>query len=179
MFQDFFKVVPIDFNVFLYVDRCVTSKDQTERLDYQLQSEPCWDTWRKFNIINRTMKVQPREPTCGKILAYCKRQVVAFQESLGFGICVFKIGVTADPLERFHYYRAEAFTNMWVIHISEEKNLIHMLEAALISEFNTTSGCRNKPETGGEGGLNRKNHRGPPFYAYVVGGRADQPRRVG
>ncbi len=125
------------------------------------------------------MKVQPREPTCGKILAYCKRQVIAFQESLGFGICVFKIGVTADPLERFQDYRAEAYTNMWIIHISEEKYLIHMLEAALIAEFNASSGCRNMPETGGEGGLNRKKHRGPPFYCYVVGGRADQPKRVG
>ena len=54
-----------------------------------------------------------------------------------------------------------------------------MLEAALISEFHHVRGCKNAPNTGGEGALNRKDSGGPPFYVYVVGGRADQAKWVG
>lgn len=137
-----------------------------------------WETLR-LNISKRIMKAQPKQPTCGKILAHCKRQITAFRESLGLQLCVFKIGVTASPAERFQSYLEKAFTSMWIIHMSDDLSLTHMLEAALISEFHTIRGCRNAPESGGEGGLNRKNHLGPPFYTYVTGGRADQPRNVG
>lgn len=125
------------------------------------------------------MKVSLRKPTCGKILAHCKAQIKSFREFLGGPLCIFKIGVTADPVERFEDYLKKSFTNMWVIYTSDELNTIHMLEAALISEFHILSGCRNAPDTGGEGGLNRKNHNGPPYFTYVTGGRADQLKRVG
>ena len=140
----------------------------------------CWDVLLQHNIHNKTMKVcQPRKPTCGKILAHCKRQITAFREFLGLALCIFKIGVTADPLDRFEDYRAKAYTNMWIICVSDDVGLTHMLEAALISEFHSAVGCRNSPETGGEGGLNRKRHAGPPYNTYVTGGRADQLKRVG
>ena len=55
-----------------------------------------------------------------------------------------------------------------------------MLEAALVSEFHQHIGCQNQSGTGGEGSLNAKrNPPSPPYFAYVTGGRADQPRRVG
>ena len=57
--------------------------------------------------------------------------------------------------------------SLWcgVLYISDDLGrLTHMLEAALISEFHTSTGCRNAPESGGEGGLNRKKHLGPPFF---------------
>ena len=139
-----------------------------------------WDVLLRHNIHNRTMKVlQPRKPTSGKILAHCKQQITAFREFLGLALCIFKIGVTANPLDRFEDYRAKAFTNMWIICLRDDIGETHMLEAALISEFHSVPGCRNSPGTGGEGGLNRKKHGGPPYYTYVTGGRADQLKRVG
>ena len=143
----------------------------------QLQVD--WVQLLRFNIHNKTMKIQPTLPTSGKILAHCKRMVYAFRESLDVKLCVFKIGVTADPMNRFSDYMTKAFTVMWVLYISDDLGLTHMLEAALISEFHTSTGCRNAPESGGEGGLNRKKHLGPPFFTYITGGRADQLKRVG
>ena len=125
------------------------------------------------------MRLPLRRPTCGKILAHCKDQIRLFRKFLGGSLCIFKIGVTTDPGERFEDYLRKSFTNMWVIHTSDDLNLIHMLEAALVSEFHMLRGCRNAPDTGGEGGLNRKNHNGPPYFTYVTGGRADQLKRVG
>lgn len=54
-----------------------------------------------------------------------------------------------------------------------------MLEAALVSEFHKHVGCRNREGSGGEGALNREPVALPPYYVYIVGGRADQPRSVG
>ena len=140
-----------------------------------------WVRLRHVNILDRTMPPQVPAPTCGKILAYSKRQVVAFREHMGVEICVFKIGVTADPEERFLHYRDLNFTCMWIIHveINGDLGLIHMLEAALISQFHQCVGCRNMANTGGEGGLLRKHHKGPPYFVYISGGRADQLKRVG
>ena len=138
-----------------------------------------WETLERFDIANRTLKSHQLNPTCGKILTHCRAQVSAFRKSLGQELCIFKIGVTADPLVRFQDYMDKAYTNMWIVHVSDDLGLTHMLEAALISEFHLESGCRNSPGTGGEGGLNRKKHLGPPFYTYVTGGRADQFKRVG
>ena len=68
---------------------------------------------------------------------------------------------------------------MWIIHKSDHVELVHMLEAALISENQLILGCRNAANSGGEGALNRPNAGGPPYFVYVTGGRADQGRRVG
>lgn len=70
-------------------------------------------------------------------------------------------------------------TGMWVIAQSNSVDLIHMLEAALISEFHKHVGCRNKEGTGGDGVLNRDNPPPPPYYVYITGGRADQSCSVG
>lgn len=102
-----------------------------------------------------------------------------FRETIGIRLCVFKIGVTSNPVSRFALYKKSGFTSMWVIATSDSTDLIHMLEAALISEFGKHVGCRIKPGSGGEGALNRANPPKPPYFAYVSGGRADQPRRVG
>ena len=98
---------------------------------------------------------------------------------MGITICIFKIGVTACPAERFMDYLSKNFSCMWIIFQGEDLGMIHMLEAALISEFNMASGCKNAANSGGEGGLNRKHHLGPPYFVYVTGGRADQAKWVG
>ncbi|CAE7040423.1 unnamed protein product [Symbiodinium sp. CCMP2456] len=101
----------------------------------------------------------------------------AFRESMGISITVFKIGVTSNPVPRFVLYRTKHFTNMWVIHSSMDVKETHMLEAALILFYQDCVGCQNKPNSGGEGALNRKTAVGP-FYTYIAGGRADQNKRA-
>ena len=55
-----------------------------------------------------------------------------------------------------------------------------MLEASLIAKFQDEPGCKNQKNSGGEGALtNTSKPKKPPFFVYVVGGRADQPRWVG
>ncbi|CAE7258041.1 unnamed protein product, partial [Symbiodinium sp. CCMP2456] len=117
-------------------------------------------------------------PTCGKILLRCKTHAAAFREHIGVQVCVFKIGVTANVPRRFSAYLNLGFTAMWILHTGDEVGLIHMLEAALIAEFQNCTGCRNSANTGGEGALNRKVREGPPFFVYITGGRADQARRA-
>lgn len=125
------------------------------------------------------MKRRVPMPTCGKILAHAVRQVHGFRERMGLQVCVFKIGVTAAPQQRFEQCLAVNFSCMWIVHESDDLGVVHMLEAALVAQFHHCTGCRNVEGTGGEGGLNRRKHLGPPFFVYVTGGRADQFKRVG
>lgn len=68
---------------------------------------------------------------------------------------------------------------MWIISMLPSLDIGSMLEAALISDFGRHVGCHNKPGSGGEGALCRSNPSPPPYFTYVVGGRADQHRNVG
>ena len=68
---------------------------------------------------------------------------------------------------------------MWLLATSTSIDLIHMLEAALICQYCLHVGCRNKKGSGGEGYLNREDVPPGPYYAYIVGARADQHRWVG
>ena len=138
-----------------------------------------WEVLRSCLIFNRLPKAQPSQPTCGKILAHAKRKVDAFRERIGISVAVFKLGVTAHPAQRFQTYLSKNFEEMWIIYMSDDVALTHMLEAALIALFSHASGCRNEVGTGGEGALNRKVHAGLPYFNYVAGGRADQLKRVG
>lgn len=119
--------------------------------------------------------------TCGNILSFCKEKVTEFREKIGIRLCVFKLGVTSNPVRRYPGYLEKGFTAMWIIHVSQSVDIIHMLEAALVSEFSKHVGCRNKEGSGGEGALNRVNkpQPPPPYFMYVTGGRADQFRRMG
>ena len=117
--------------------------------------------------------------TTGKILAHARQKVSSFRERHGDGLCVFKIGVTANPAQRWELYLKVNLTAMWIIFMHDDLSLVHMLEASLIALFCEIKGCRNKPNTGGEGALNRKCRPDPPYFIYVVGGRADQHKKVG
>ena len=130
-------------------------------------------------IQDKPLHVQGPRTTCGKILAHSRQQVALFRNHVGAALCVFKIGVTANPQERFQGYLAMNFTLMWVICKHDDLGLVHMLEAALVAEWHHCTGCRNAANSGGEGALNRPNHEGPPYYVYITGGRADQLKRVG
>ncbi len=144
--------------------------------EHPLQSVP-WELLHRCNLINRTPRTTIK--TAGKILLHARRQIMAFRETIGISICVFKIGVTGALPQRFLDYVAINFDTMWAVFCSDDVSLVHMLEAALICEFSQLPGCRNSPNTGGEGALNRTNHSGPPYFVYITGAKADQSKRIG
>ena len=139
-----------------------------------------WQNVKKFGLLNKCLlPAQFSRATCGKILLHCTEAVTCFRQKIGIRICVFKVGVTSNPIKRYQGCMDLGFHAMWVIAVSPSIDLIHMLEAALVMEFHKHVGCRNKEGTGGEGALNRSERAPGPYYVYVTGGRADQRRRVG
>ena len=141
-------------------------------------SKISWKDVQCYGLRNRLMPTQARPPSSGRLLSYCVQQVDSFREHMGLSVCVFKIGVTSNPLVRYVDYLQRNFTSMWVIFSGSNVKEIHMLEAALVSLYHSTTGCQNAGGSGGEGALNKAT-ASPPYYAYVTGGRADQPCRVG
>lgn len=137
-----------------------------------------WDTLKPLGILNRCMSNMHRR-TCGTLLSYCRDQVICFREKIGIRLCIFKIGVTSNPIIRYKSYVKKNYTAMWLIAESSSVDLIHMLEAALILEFHKHVGCRNKEGSGGDGALNRDQPPPPPYFVYLTGGRADQSCSVG
>lgn len=139
-----------------------------------------WEAVRKYGLLYKAcLDCRKRNFTSGKILMHAKEQVRILREQIGFDICIFKIGVTADPVLRYKGYVNQGYSAMRLMTLSASADMTNMLEAALVSEFQSEVGCRNKANTGGEGALARSNPPLPPYFTYVVGARADQPRRVG
>ena len=62
-----------------------------------------WQSVRRFQLLNHCA-TRGRPPSCGKILAHAKGQISAFRESIGVRLCVFKVGVTANPIRRYVSY---------------------------------------------------------------------------
>ena len=137
-----------------------------------------WDLVKPMGITSQIGKIDSGKILAGKLLAHCKNKITAFREMIGVRICIFKVGVTVNPLVRFCAYMEKGYTLMWVLAVSESVDQIHMLEAACISEFSKHVGCKNATNSGGEGALHRPDVT-PPFYLYVTGGPADQGRWVG
>ena len=172
--------VPLPINSLCWQDVVLSASETLLRLAEGFSGQPSeWDAVSPLGIRNMTPPLRVPAPTCGKILLRCKTHAAAFREHIGVQVCVFKKGVTANVPRRFSAYVKLGFTAMWILHTGDEVGLIHMLEAALIAEFQDCTGCRNSANTGGEGALNRKVREGPPFFVYITGGRADQARRVG
>ena len=142
-------------------------------------AKPPWSDLQQCLIYKHVPTNLSPFTTCGKILAHVQRKVAAFREHLGINVAVFKVGVTANPATRFVQYLTVNFTAMWVIFQSDDVSLVHMLEAALIALFSDCTGCRNCPQTGGDGALNKRSRVPPPYFVYVVGGRVDQLKKVG
>lgn len=138
-----------------------------------------WNSVSSYGLLRKCLNTSNCNPTSGKILSHAKEQVVNMQHHIGIGVCIYKIGVTSNPLLRFASYLDLGYSKMWLIHSSCDLGLTHMLEAALIALNEGTVGFRNKPSSGGEGALNRRKPARPPFFVYVVAGRADQSRWVG
>ncbi|CAL1138525.1 unnamed protein product [Cladocopium goreaui] len=133
-----------------------------------------WDLVQSYGILTRVGKGSTGV-TAGKLLQHCIAEINYFRQHIGQKLCVFKIGVTSNPLCRFCAYLEKGFTAMTVLAVSNNVDHIHMLEAACISQFAKDIGCKNAANSGGEGALNRMDTE-PPFFLYVTGGRADQGR---
>ena len=136
------------------------------------------NTWPE-GLLNHCLPMTTSVPTAGKVLGHCVDKVTSFRERMGIRLCIFKIGVTSDPSIRFTGYVDKGYSLMWIIAQSTSIDFVHMLEAALILHFHQHVGCKNKGGTGGDGALNRRDPSPPPYYVYITGGRADQPRWVG
>ena len=137
-----------------------------------------WEKANKDGLYNHSFSSKGSSRTCGKLLAHCVAKVTALREKMGIRLCIFKIGVTSMPPNRFELYRNGGYSMMWILATSCSVDLVHMLEAALIHEFHKHVGCRNVAGSGGDGALNRIPPPPPPYFVYVAAARADQARRV-
>lgn len=62
-----------------------------------------WNQVKHLGLLKRCMPTD-RHRTCGKLLSFCKDQVTSFREKIGIRLCVFKIGVTSNPVVRYKSY---------------------------------------------------------------------------
>ena len=92
-------------------------------------------------------------------------------------ICVFKIGITANVSYRNAKYRESNFSEMRLIHCSNDADLAALLEMMLIAQFRDRRGCRNIAK-GGDGSMVACNRFGP-YFVYCVGARADGNKAIG
>ena len=123
----------------------------------------------------RVSFLEDRQRNCRNILQHCKRVIDSVKIEYGDTVCIFKIGITSEPVTRFSWYRAENLHTMTLLHISGSIHLTDMLESALIQSYNHVRGCRNI-KLGGDGPMHRFD---PPYYTYVVAARADGRLRIG
>lgn len=114
---------------------------------------------------------RPKANTAGSILQRCLSQVSQFRDRMGRKLCVYKLGLTSNPIVRFDFYKQDNYTHMTLLHATSNLGVAQMLEAALIAPNLSEKACRNE-RYGGEG---------PPcceqqcfHFVYVVGARADQ-----
>ncbi|CAE7299174.1 unnamed protein product [Symbiodinium sp. CCMP2456] len=96
----------------------------------------------------------PETSLASKILWHCVKTVNCIrQENGGNSLCVFKIGLTSNPLQRRQSYREHNFMSFVVIHRVcrlELLAMLEMLEAALIAEFYDNQRCCRNFQLGGE-----------------------------
>ena len=121
------------------------------------------------------MKAAACQPTAGNVLQHCKQKLERLRAELGCQVCVYKIGYTSNPIQRFRSYELANFSVMLLLHVTPCKGTALMLEAALIDLHMGTPGCRNE-KPGGEGGGHIEAYH---FYVYVVAARADQFKPIG
>lgn len=115
-----------------------------------------------------------------KILWHCVRVINAVRrEHGGEALCVFKIGLTSDPLQRRASYVAQNFKSFVLLHKVSTRELLgmlEMLEAALVAEFHDNQRCCRNKQLGGES-ISKKDFSPrfpPPYFAYVAATNAAQ-----
>ena len=112
-------------------------------------SDGAWDSTADLDqrLVSETL-------VASKILWHCVGVINAVrQENGGNSLCVFKIGLTANPLQRRASYFEQNFHSFVVIHKVCRPDLLgmlEMLEAALIAEFYDDERCCRNRQLGGE-----------------------------
>ena len=123
--------------------------------------------WHFHLLYARTPSV---EITAGTILQGCLTQIDRFRNQMTRSLCVYKVGITTNPVLRFHFYARGNYSKMSLLHITENMGVAQMLEAALLAMHISEKECRNE-RFGGDGPATL-DHMGPHFL-YIVGARAD------
>ena len=131
-----------------------------------------------------SMKLLPEWTTASKILWHCVKSINAIREQCGGpNLCIFKIGLTSNPIQRREGYRQQNFKCFAVIHRVNTTHLLgmlEMLEAALIAEFHDEQRCCRNRQLGGESMRDRFHNPRfpPPYFAYVAATCAAQKEPV-
>lgn len=119
---------------------------------------------------------QGQNATAGTILQRSLKQIDTFRNRMGRKLCVYKLGLTSNPVRRFEFYKEANYTHMTLLHYSTNLGLCQMLEAAVIAANVSERECRNQ-RYGGEGPPSLEKE--PFHFVYVVGARADQSKPIG
>ena len=114
------------------------------------------------------------EHTFENVASHCKQHASLVRGAFGTEVCVFKIGITHNPITRFPSYRKGNFAAMYLLHCSGSVDFTNALEKCLIESFQAISGCRNI-RLGGDGSMARFE---APYYLYIVAARADGRLRI-
>ena len=117
----------------------------------------------------------------GALFAHGERACLAFIETIGGSeLAVFKIGITANIVQRWGYYREQNYDFMSAIACLEDLTMIECLEAHLIRIFRDYAGIRNEVR-GGEG-LRKASGEARfsgPYYTYITGTPANVRYPIG
>ena len=113
--------------------------------------------------------------SAGTILQRCLLEVDRFRDKMSKALCVYKIGMTSNPIVRFSFYKDKNYTHMSLLHVTTNIGVAQMLEASVIAWHKSQPGCRNE-RSGGEGPPTDKE---PYHFVYVVGARADTFKAIG
>ena len=116
-----------------------------------------------------------QKASAGTVLRRCFSEIDSFRDRMGRKLCVFKVGLTSNPIVRFSFYKDANYTHMSLLHVSHNLGLCQMLEAALIASNLSERGCRNQ-RYGGEGPPSAEQE--PFHFVYIVGARADQFKAI-
>ena len=135
-------------------------------------------TWKQSLESGISFDVLPPATRSGKLLGHCVQKIMQLRRNLGgLPLCVYKIGITSDPNQRWRSYREQRFTSMLCVHATNNLSVVEHLEAALILTFSVdTQGSLRNINTGGEG-MRLKGGEArfaPPYFVYCVGADASQ-----
>ena len=126
------------------------------------------------------MTVIPETRTASTILWHCVKAINCLRNQCGGpALCVFKIGLTSNPLQRRAAYYKQNFKKFVIIHKvsrGELLGMLEMLEAALIAEFYDNQRCCRNRQLGGESMRDKTfmPRFAPPYFAYCVASNASQ-----
>ena len=70
-----------------------------------------WNRVKGLGLLKRCVPTDSHR-TCGKLLSFCIDQVTSFREKIGIKLCVFKIGVTSNPVVRYKSYVEKNYCNV-------------------------------------------------------------------